>query len=194
MVLSDTEIRAALESGQIIIQPMPRLEQYRVASLDLTLGTEFFRWKLPEHGTGLCIDPSSADSIVPLSGDSDQTLAGVLMERVPTDADGAAVVHSGELILARTTERVELPRSARLAARVEGRSSLARVGLGVHLTAGTIQPGFKGLIALEIINHGPLPIRLRPGLAICQLVFEVIFGTPSRELRGLFFENTGRTE
>jgi len=56
----------------------------------------------------------------------------------------------------------------------------------VHITAPTIHAGFKGNIALEIKNHGVLPIRLRPGMLICQLIFEQVFGTPSRTMAGIF--------
>jgi dCTP deaminase len=86
----------------------------------------------------------------------------------------------------RLRERVGLPRQSRLAARVEGRNSLARLGLAVHLTAPTIHAGFSGNITLEITNQGPIPIKLRPGLAICQLVLEHVFGTPAREMTGIF--------
>jgi len=98
-------------------------------------------------------------------------------------------------MLARTQEWIELPRTARLAARVEGRSSLARLGVAVHLTAPVIHAGFRGYITLEITNPGPLPIRLRPGMQICQLVLELLFGTPSKEMTGLFQDQesvTGR--
>jgi len=73
-----------------------------------------------------------------------------------------------------------LPVHTRLAARVEGKSSLARFGLGVHITAPTIHSGFALPIRLEIMNHGYLPIRLREGMKICQLIFELTLGTPEK--------------
>jgi dCTP deaminase len=106
------------------------------------------------------------------------------------------LIRPGEFVLALTRERVELPRQSRLAARVEGRSSLARLGLAVHLTAPTIHAGFRGYITLEITNQGPIPIKLRPGLAICQLILEHVFGTPAAEMTGAFQDQTsveGRT-
>jgi dCTP deaminase len=63
---------------------------------------------------------------------------------------------------------------------VEGKSSLARLGLGVHITAPTIHSGFGNSIRLEIINHGAVPIRLRAGMRICQIVFELTLGTPQK--------------
>jgi dCTP deaminase len=102
------------------------------------------------------------------------------------DVDGSCVLEPREFLLALTAERVELPRHARLAARVEGRSTLARLGVGIHVTAPTIHAGFRGRITLEITNVGGLRVRLRPGLRICQLVFETVFGTPSAELMTIF--------
>lgn len=100
--------------------------------------------------------------------------------------ENALVLKPGEFILALTRERVELPETTRIAARVEGKSSLARIGLAVHVTAPTIHAGFKGNITLEIKNHGVLPIRLTVGMPICQLIFEMVFGTPSKVMSGIF--------
>ena len=86
-------------------------------------------------------------------------------------------------ILGRTKEVVKLPPTSRVAARVEGKSSLARLGLIVHFTAPTIHSGFNNSIRLEIMNHGPLPVRLRAGMRICQLIFELTFGTPEKAFR-----------
>ncbi|HZU88717.1 MAG TPA: hypothetical protein VE993_05615 [Stellaceae bacterium] len=81
-------------------------------------------------------------------------------------------------------------------ARVEGKSSLARLGLGVHLTAPTIHAGFKGQIQLEIVNFGPHEIILNVGMPICQLIFELTFGTPAKGYIGHFaaqVSDPGRT-
>lgn len=109
---------------------------------------------------------------------------------VPTDEAGRVVIAPGELLLAQTCERIELPTASRLAARVEGRSSLARMGLGVHVTAPTIHSGFRGQITLEITNHGTLPMRLTPGMRICQLIVEILFGTPKGAMTGRFQDQT----
>lgn len=80
-------------------------------------------------------------------------------------------------------ERVHLKHESKLAARVEGRSSLARLGLMVHLTAPTIHPGFSGRITLEMINHGPFYLRLVPGTTrVCQLIFERLEDAPEGEI------------
>src|SRR6202034_2954534 len=94
-----------------------------------------------------------------------------ITERQVIPADGYSLVPK-KLILGWSAEYIDLRNDARLAARVEGKSSLARLGLGVHVTAPTIHAGFDGRIRLEIINHGLIPIRLRAGMRICQLIFE----------------------
>lgn len=78
--------------------------------------------------------------------------------------------------------------NARLAARVEGKSSLARFGLGVHITAPTIHAGFKGRVRLEIFNNNIVPIRLITGMRICQLIFELTLGTPDHGYQGQFLD------
>jgi len=113
-----------------------------------------------------------------------QALEG-LTEAVDIPADGFDLVPK-TLILGWTAERITLPIHGRVAARVEGKSNLARLGLAIHVTAPTIHAGFQGTIQLEMINHGPVPIRLRPGLRICQLVFEVTLGMPDNAYEGQF--------
>ena len=89
-------------------------------------------------------------------------------------------------VLARTRESVNIPVRSRLAARVEGKSSLARPGISVHLTAPTIHCGFRGHIQLEIVNAGPNDIILDAGMRICQMIFEMTIGTPEKGYQGLF--------
>ena len=86
-----------------------------------------------------------------------------------------------------TKETIGLPVTSRLAARVEGRSSLARLGVGIHVTAPTIHAGFKGPIQLEIFNFGPFEIGLEPDMKICQLILEQTLGTPQAGYSGQFF-------
>ena len=89
-------------------------------------------------------------------------------------------------VLAWTAESVSIPFDSRLAARVEGKSSMARLGVGVHVTAPTIHSGFQGSIQLEMFNFGPHEIVLDAGMRICQLIFEQTFGTPERGYERLF--------
>lgn len=180
MILCDSEIRAALKYGQIIIDPMPSPDDFTTTAVDLRLGdTDFKRWRKTGPGVSLIIDPSQ-------KGFYRDAIA--FLEDVPRQIDGSVVIGPDEFLLALTRERVELPERSRVAARVEGKSSLARIGLVVHLTAPTIHSGFKGNITLEIKNHGYLPIKLRPGMPICQLIFESVFGTPSATMQGIFQE------
>jgi dCTP deaminase len=90
------------------------------------------------------------------------------------------------LLLAWTREYIELKAHARLAARVEGKSSLARLGIAVHITAPTIHVGFGGQIRLEMDNHGKVPLRLRTRMPICQLIFEQTLGVPVQGYKGRF--------
>lgn len=96
----------------------------------------------------------------------------------------------GHMVLAWTREYVELKYQSRIAARVEGKSSLARLGIGIHLTAPTIHAGFAGQIRLEMVNHNKLPVKLRVGMKICQLIFEQTLGTPVRGYEGRFSGQT----
>jgi dCTP deaminase len=113
----------------------------------------------------------------------------------PIPPEGYPIV-PGQLHLGWTLEQIQLPHRSRLAARVEGKSSLARLGLGVHVTAPTIHAGFGekparpdflgNPIQLEIWNTDPLPIVLKPRLRICQLIFEHVDGTPEQGYVGQF--------
>jgi dCTP deaminase len=105
------------------------------------------------------------------------------------------VLPPGAFVLGWTSEQIQLPHASRLAARVEGRSSLARLGVGVHVTAPTIHAGFGYLgdpahlgtrIRLEIWNCGPLHVCLQRGMKVCQLILEEVHGTPERGYEGVF--------
>jgi dCTP deaminase len=113
------------------------------------------------------------------------TVIRALTDNQEIDAVAGYPLHPEVLILGWTKEYVDLKQS-RLAARVEGKSSLARLGLSIHLTAPTIHAGFQGTIRLEIINHGHHPIILRKDMRICQLIFEQTFGTPEKDYEGQF--------
>lgn len=180
MVLSDVEIERAIESGRLKIDPIPKKDAYTTTAVDLALGNEFRRWKKQVEGIELIVDPSDA-------GFSFAEVSSVYTENVALH-DGAILVKPHEFVLGITKERVEL--GPTLAARVEGRSTLARLGLSIHVTAPTIHAGFRGNITLEITNHGGLPLRLRPGMNICQLIIEEVCGTPSAEMVGEFQDQT----
>jgi dCTP deaminase len=172
-VLSNRALVAALDAGRLVIDPRPepdpgeRDTPYNTISVDLRLGPELF---LPAAGQGLAFDIRN-EALV-------QTLRRVYERR---EIGEGWTLAPNEFALGSTLERIELPLSgACLAARVEGRSSLARTGLLVHFTAPTIHPGFSGTIALEMINLGKIPLTLRSGLRVCQLIVETVEGEPIR--------------
>lgn len=109
------------------------------------------------------------------------------MESLPVESDGCVILRPHEFIIATTLERIELPPHGRLAARVEGRSSFARLGLVIHMTAPTIHNTFRGNITLEIMNHGPFPLHVQPGRTrLCQLIFERVEEEPGIPLVSAF--------
>lgn len=189
MILSDREIQAALVRGAVVIDPAPSLEAWSSTAVDLPLDKELRRWKSLSDGSveaAVCPGNSSYN----YSELVNKHTHVINLEERPFDLPPKAFV------LGWTMERIKLPHRSRVAARVEGKSSLARLGLGVHVTAPTIHAGFgfdandpggKGNpIQLEIWNIGDLTIRLIPGLAICQLIFEEVHGTPDKGYQGLF--------
>jgi dCTP deaminase len=164
----------------LVIDPLPPEVRIAPTAVDLTLGDREFRtWQVPATpGLDLSVDRSAPNFFAPL--------AQQFLRDAEREKDGSVIIKPGAFILAMTAERVTLPKSSRLAARVEGRSSLARIGLAVHVTAPTIHADWDGHIALEIVNHGPFKICLRPGLVICQLIIEQVHGTPSTDLVSQF--------
>lgn len=176
MILTDREIQISLAHSQIKIEPNPELTAYSSTSVDLRLDRPLSVFKEDlTGGAGVeppSLDPSHREFV------AEQALAR-LTDRTEIPPDGYLLVPR-KLVLGWTIERVELPEHSRIAARVEGKSSLARVGLGIHITAPTIHSGFRYPIRLELINHGHVPVRLRYGMRICQLIFEVTLGTPQK--------------
>jgi dCTP deaminase len=151
MLLSDRDIRAELDAGRVVLEPAdPAMVQ--PSSVDVRLD-KFFR--LFDNHKYPVIDPSQ-----------DQPELTRLVEAQPGEP---FVLHPGEFVLASTLEVVTLPDD--IAARLEGKSSLGRLGLLTHSTAGFIDPGFSGHVTLELSNVATLPILLWPGMKIGQLCF-----------------------
>jgi dCTP deaminase len=150
-VLSDATIRELIESGRIVIEPFdPSMVQ--PASVDIRLGNSF---RVFHNHRIQSIDLGNPPRD--------------LTEHVEIADDGEFVIHPGEFVLGRTQEWVEIPDD--VVCRIEGKSSIGRLGLVVHATAGFVDPGFQGTLTLEIANFNSVPIVLRPGLFICQLSF-----------------------
>lgn len=179
MILTDREIKVALDHGMILIDPRPGDQAFSSTSVDLTLSPDLREFSAPLEDVEQVIDPGRPNYNV-------LRLLNRMTSRL-TIPDTGYDLPPNKLVLGWTIERVELRMHARVAARVEGKSSHARVGLAIHVTAPTIHAGFQGPIQLEIINHGPIPIRLRPGMKVCQLIFEQTLGVPDRGYGGQFF-------
>ncbi len=167
-IMSDKDIREALEKKEIVVEPLNIDEQLGPSSLDLRLGNKVrvFKSSMLEY-----IDTKSYkdEYVSEYVTNSDVKVVeyenSILYENIDS-----FVIHPGEFVLASTLERIELP--SHIVGRLEGRSSLGRLGLIVHATAGYIDPGFRGNITLEIGNVGKLPIKIYSGMRICQVVFE----------------------
>lgn len=163
MRLSDTDIERFLAEGRIVIEPAPAPDFISGVSVDVRLGNTF---RVFNDHTAPFID---------LSGPKEEVQTA--LDRVMSDEiyipDGEAFfLHPGELALAVTLESVTLP--ADIVGWLDGRSSLARLGLMVHVTAHRIDPGWSGRIVLEFINSGKLPLALRPKMKIGALNFETL--------------------
>ncbi len=178
MILTDRDIRDALAEGQLSITPPPPDEAYAPNGVDLTLDSRMTLYRDPAPGEDPVIDPARP-------GYNFRDAIASMADDIEIGPEGF-VLAPGRLVLGWTGERVDLKPLARLAARVEGKSSLARIGLIVHLTAPTIHAGSTGRIQLEIINLGPRPIRLRAGMKVCQLILEQTLGVPQNAYRGQF--------
>ena len=151
MLLSDRDIRAEVDAGRVALDPWdPAMVQ--PSSVDVRLDAWF---RLFDNHKYAVIDPAQDQSD--------------LTRLIEVDPDEGFVLHPGEFVLGSTLETVTLPDD--LAARVEGKSSLGRLGLLTHATAGFVDPGFSGHVTLELSNVATLPIRLWPGMKIGQLCF-----------------------
>lgn len=189
MILSDREIIAALTRDAIRITPDPTLDPdvWSATALDLRLHSQFTYWAL-RKGKSLLLRPGEPDYDY-------NAMIEKYGKQIVAPAEGHKM-QPGDFLLGWTIEKLQLPYRSRIAARVEGKSSLARLGLGVHVTAPTIHAGFGvksgepdypgSAIQLEIWNCGPLSVVLKPGMRICQLIFEWVDGTPDKGYTGRF--------
>lgn len=200
MILSDRELQFALDRKQFGVSPRPLATAFASTAFDLRLDGKLSIWdtdKLkadPAMGVAeLCFCPTDPGFNVrkvirERTRVHDLQLDGVY--RMPPRGSSAL-----GFLLGWTLEKLRIPHSSRLCARVEGKSSLARLGLGVHVTAPTIHAGFGmgqdlegDCLQLEIWNVGPLPIQLAYGMPICQLIFEEVHGTPNQGYQGQFLD------
>ena len=173
MILSNGDIRKALKDGLLIIDPLPEENQIDTSSIDLRIGEPIWVWdpKLSGQNERVSIDTENFDF---------KKFSERYLIQINPEPSGKYSIRPETFYLAPTFEKVKLPMNSRLAARVEGKSSLARLGLGVHITAPTIHCGTGyGIITLEIFNHGPFSIDVTPGVTrICQLILEQVVSEP----------------
>ena len=149
MLLSDRDIRAEIESGRVCCEPFHEA-MIQPSSVDVRLDKYF---RVFENHKYSVIDPSIEQP--------------ELTREVVADGDEPFILHPGEFVLASTYEVITLPDD--IAGRLEGKSSLGRLGLLTHSTAGFIDPGFSGHITLELSNVANLPVKLFAGMKIGQL-------------------------
>lgn len=156
--LTDQEIYSILKDDSLKVIPIMNLkEQLGSTSLDIRLGTSFQLFYQTKYG------------IVDFSNEQSLNSAEFNSNLIDLDYLEFITISPGQFILGHTMEYVKLPET--IAAEIEGRSSFARLGIEIHMTAGFIDPGFEGVITLEIYNAGPNPVKLYPGVRIGQLKF-----------------------
>lgn len=151
MVLSDRTIKEKVAAGRIVIDPLDERD-IQPASVDLHLDRR------------LLVFRNSNAPYIDLRADLPS-----LTEQIEIDNDAPFILHPGEFVLASTLEHVELPTD--IVGRLEGKSSLGRIGLLIHSTAGYVDPGWKGRLTLELTNVARLPVTLYSGMRIGQISF-----------------------
>lgn len=156
MVLSDKDLKIALKAGKIKIKPAPDLKiQLGSCSIDLKLGNTF---RVFEHSRHPYIDPFK------------KSISDEVTREIKIKNKEPFIIQPGDFVLATTIEYVEI--SDNLLGRLEGRSSIGRLGIVIHSTASTIDPGWKGRITLELANMGKMPVALYVDMRICSISFE----------------------
>lgn len=161
MKLSDVDILAAMREGRIKIDPVPAETAINGASVDLRLGPKFRVFSM-HTGSHIDLGTSRADIAAAINR--------TMSDEIVIGPDDVFYLHPGELVLGATMEHVEL--APDICGTINGRSSLARLGLTVHTTAHFVDPGWRGELVLEFFNCGRLPLGLRPGMAVCAIAFE----------------------
>lgn len=160
MILSDRDIKARITNGDIVVRSPDNdhLPNIGASSMDLRLGKYF---KIYNHSKYAVLDPMQPETFKDIA-----RLIEIDEEKTPF------VLQPGEFVLGVTLETIKIADD--LVARVEGRSSLGRLGIIIHSTAGFIDAGFEGTITLEITNINRMPVALYPGMRVCQLAFETM--------------------
>lgn len=158
MILSDTDIKKYIQEGAIKINPAPDFEeQLGPCSLDLHLGNSFKIFKVSRYPF---IDLKNGANV------------NEMMEEIIIKEGGSFIIQPHDFVIAVTKEDIILP--SNIMGRLDGRSSLARLGLVIHVTAARFDPGWRGRAVMELGNLGTVPIVLYSGMRICAMTFETI--------------------
>ena len=161
MRLSDIDIISKVKSGEIKIDPIPEENCFGSFSVDVRLGNVF---------QVFCKDKKSYIDLSQITGDNQ--MSENIMEKIIVGKKERFFINPGDFVLGITMERVTL--ANHIVGWLDGRSSLARVGLMVHMTAHSVDPGWDGHITFEFYNAGSLPLALKPGMRIGALSFELL--------------------
>jgi dCTP deaminase len=158
MILSDKDIKAMISSGELVVESEDgkHLENIHCASMDFRLGKHF---KVYKHANQAVLDPTKPETLQNMT-----TMVEITEDGTPF------ILQPGEFVLGVTMEKIKLPDN--LVARCEGRSSIGRLGIIIHSTAGYIDPGFEGTITLDMTNINRMPVALYPGMRIGQFAFD----------------------
>jgi dCTP deaminase len=172
--LSDRDIRSAIDKGDLDISPRPLGNRIQPASVDLTLANDF---------------------LIPVPEQVVSFVQETRPKPIFTPRTGPVWIEPGGFILGRTLESVHI--GPKFRARVEGKSTIGRIGLMIHVTAGYLDPGFKGTITLELVNFAPYAIEICQGQAICQLSIDTMSSRPEHlygaEGLGSHYQNQRQT-
>lgn len=152
MIIPDHEIKKLLNDGRLVVEPLEDPElQIQSAGIDLRLGNEFRVFRV-----------TSIPFVDTKKKNADYT------EKIMIDDDKPFIIHPGEFVLASVKEYIKMPPD--LMGSVDGKSSLGRLGVAIHATSASINPGWEGIFVLEVTNMGRMPVALYPNMRIAKLV------------------------
>ena len=171
MPLSNIEIDAEMRAKRLVIDPAPGRDQLGPSSVDLRLHPDLIIPPNQENAAGIMVDPTAPGFDV-------MDFWARLGETRSLASNETYLIASRQFLIGKTLEYLEIP--THLSARIEGKSGLARLGLTVHMTAPTVQSGFRGRLVLEMFNSGPFDLTLKPGMLIAQIILEHL-GLPTDE-------------
>src|SRR3989338_10263863 len=155
MILPDHEIRKFIKEGKIVVKPIDEDVQIQPAWVDLRLGNEFRIFKIAS--TPYIDTKQKTDNYT---------------EKITIKDEDPFIIHPGEFVLGTIKEYIKMPND--LMGVVDGRSSLGRVGVVVHATSASINPGWEGIFVLEITNIGKMPVAIYPGQRVAKLAFHML--------------------